>query len=245
MDIILYEPENPGNIGAVARVMGNFGFSNLVIVNPQCDWKGKEAMDRAKHARHILEKAIVAGPERLDAYGCLIGTTSVLGTDYNISRSPLVPSDLPRAIMHHEAKDVGLLFGPEGEGLRNTELEHCDILITIPTAATYASMNLSHAVAVVLYEIKKIELETPIRQRFPIMNTVTRRILDTTVNDLVDAMYFRKQSMASTQKRVWKRVIGQATLTAREGAAIIGFFKYWLHEATLKRKSVEEKKKGK
>jgi TrmH family RNA methyltransferase len=48
---------------------------------------------------------------------------------------------------------VGLVFGPEDSGLTNEDLELCDLLVTIPTAEAHASLNLSHAVAVVCYEL--------------------------------------------------------------------------------------------
>ena len=33
MKIILVEPQHPGNVGAVARVMANFGIDDLALVN--------------------------------------------------------------------------------------------------------------------------------------------------------------------------------------------------------------------
>ena len=55
MDIILQESKNAGNIGAIARAMKNFEFSNLILLNPQCNHLSKEAIDRATHAKEILE----------------------------------------------------------------------------------------------------------------------------------------------------------------------------------------------
>ena len=50
IDIILLEPEHEGNIGAVCRVMSNFDFKNLIIINPQCNLKGDQLIRRAKHS---------------------------------------------------------------------------------------------------------------------------------------------------------------------------------------------------
>jgi tRNA/rRNA methyltransferase len=54
ISIVLVEPENSGNVGAIARVMKNFGFTDLFIVNPKCDIKNDEAIHRAKYAKELL-----------------------------------------------------------------------------------------------------------------------------------------------------------------------------------------------
>ena len=55
ISIILVEPKIQGNIGAIARVMKNFGYTKLILVNPKCKI-GKEARNRAKNAQEILDK---------------------------------------------------------------------------------------------------------------------------------------------------------------------------------------------
>ena len=153
MDIILLEPETAGNVGAVARVMKNFGFQNLVLANPKCDYKSQEARDRAKHANDILKQTKIIKKNELRKYYTLIGTTAQLGTDYNIPRSPLTPEQLSKII--HDKKNVGVLFGREGSGLSNKEIELCDFVVTIPTSKKYPTMNLSHSVAVICYELSR------------------------------------------------------------------------------------------
>ena len=52
--IVLVEPQHPGNIGAVARIMANFGIDDLALVNG-CEITG-EGFARSKSGRPILEK---------------------------------------------------------------------------------------------------------------------------------------------------------------------------------------------
>ena len=90
--VILLEPVTAGNVGAVARSMANFGFTKLVLINPHCDHLGMEARNRAKHAQKVLDEAEVVDFFVVDDYDYLVATTAKLGTDYNISRSPMRPA---------------------------------------------------------------------------------------------------------------------------------------------------------
>ncbi|NJM97843.1 MAG: RNA methyltransferase [Phormidesmis sp. RL_2_1] len=68
--IVLVAPAGPLNVGSVARVMKNFGLSQLVLVAPQCDPQGEEAMQMAVHAKDLLHQAqqVQTIPEAL--FGC-------------------------------------------------------------------------------------------------------------------------------------------------------------------------------
>jgi len=98
LTLVLVETSNPGNLGAVARVMANFNLSKLVLVNPKCSPKDIDALVRSKHAYQILKKAKIV--KNLDDVRAdyLIATTAQLGTDYNIPRSPLSPELLTEKI---------------------------------------------------------------------------------------------------------------------------------------------------
>ena len=101
MDIIAQRWKTPGNIGALARAMKNFEFEQMVLLNPDCDHLCKEAMDRSTQAKQILHNAQVV--ERLE-YDILIGTTSALGSSYNVIRNPITAEQL--AQMELKGKEV-------------------------------------------------------------------------------------------------------------------------------------------
>src|SRR3989338_7908791 len=88
MEIILMEPRRQENLGAVARAMKNFDFENLVLISPKCRI-GVKARKVAKHANDILDKAKIKKSSYLKNYDYLIGTTAILGTDYNIPRNTI------------------------------------------------------------------------------------------------------------------------------------------------------------
>ncbi len=222
MDVILLEPQSAGNIGAIARVMSNFGFENLVLINPQCDHLCEEAQGRAKHARNVLKKAKIIQIDALKKYHTVIGTTSQLGTDYNIPRSPLSPMQLAE-IIPQSKKDIGILFGREGIGLKNNEIELCDFVVTIPTSKKYPTMNLSHSVAVICYELFKAQENITSHIRFA--SDVDKKQIMKMVDAQISKMKFSTPAKKETQEKIWKRIVAKSFLTKREAFALMGFFR--------------------
>ncbi len=150
--IILVEPAGPLNIGSIARVMKNFALHKLVLVNPQCDYLGEEAMRMAVHAKDVLETAVSVAtlPEALK--GCLRAiATTARDRDLN---SPLQnPREVLPWLLEPSAQPAALIFGREDRGLSNEELNYAQKFMRIPTDAGYASLNLASAVAISCYEL--------------------------------------------------------------------------------------------
>ena len=88
IEIILVEPRKQENVGSVARVMKNFGFDKLILVNPKCKI-GVKANKVVKHAKDVLKNTKIKDFSYLKRPDYLVGTTSKLGTDYNIPRNPI------------------------------------------------------------------------------------------------------------------------------------------------------------
>jgi len=147
--IVLVEPQVPGNLGFVARLVENFGVGDWVRVGG-VDWRGSEAERTGSMAKGALERLRVAGSFEEAVEGCthLVGFTARAGR--HRQPAPLMALGALRAEWGPGAR-VGLVFGREDRGLETEEAEACAALLTIPTAG-FSSLNLSHAVAVALYE---------------------------------------------------------------------------------------------
>ncbi|MBI5797688.1 TrmJ/YjtD family RNA methyltransferase [Candidatus Woesearchaeota archaeon] len=219
MDIIAQEFKTPGNIGAIARAMKNFGFTQLILLNPKCDHLCKEARDRASHAEDILRDAKVVSELKYDT---LIGTTAILGTDYNLRRNPIFPETLGK--MQIKGK-VGLIIGRENDGMHNEELEACDILVTIPVTKKYPTMNASHAAAVIMYEVFKHSKEEKIGEKIKGATKEDKERLEKLFEEKMNILPFNTEQKKQTQRLVWKKLIGKSQLTKRELMAIYGFMK--------------------
>ena len=148
--VVFIEPESSGNIGALARVMKNFGLKDLVLVNPQCTID-REAKTRAKHAFDVIEKArTVKEFGKIGDFDLVIGTTGKIVKSYDEVRHSITPRELAKQMKNGR---IALVFGREGIGLKNDELAKCDIVVHIATDHRYPVMNVSHAAAIVLYEL--------------------------------------------------------------------------------------------
>lgn len=219
MDIIAQEWKTPGNIGALARVMSNFDFKDLVLLNPKCDHLSEEAINRSKHAKNTLLNAKIV--DKLE-YDTLIGTTSEIGLNYNLRRNTISPEQL--AIMDLKGK-VGLIIGREGDGMNNEEVEACDILVTIPTSINYPTLNVSHAATVIMYELFKQSSKKNITDETEYATREEKDKLMELINEKMKVLEFQDEFKEQTQLIVWKKLIGKSNLTKREAMVLFGFLK--------------------
>jgi len=223
ISVVLVEPENAGNIGAIARVMKNFDFSDLVLVNPKCDIRSSECIARAKHAKDVLDNASVV--KKIPKYDYVIATTSQLGTDYNIPRSPINPEQLAEKIAKVKDKKIAILFGREGEGLSNKEILSSDFVVTIQTSRKYPTMNLSHSIAVILYEIHKNIGSSKVGEHIKPVGEAEKKQMNKMFNQAIGKLGFLTEDNKETQRRVWKRIIAKSFMTNREAYAVMGFLR--------------------
>lgn len=166
MIFVLHRPSSAENIGAVARVLANFGLSRLRVVAPP-SWEGpprtgrgqnaredvfRRARRTARRARGLLENAEVFS----DLGAALAGTVWACGTTSRDveGRPRLVPRALgPEVARRSAGGPVAIVLGEERRGLSDAELTACAAVCTIPTDAGYDSMNLAQAAAVLAYEV--------------------------------------------------------------------------------------------
>ena len=227
ISIVLVEPETPGNIGSIARVMKNFGLERLVLVNPKCSHLDGEAIGRAMHSVNILKKIVVVGDfaSIRKNFGTLVATTAALGTSTNVARLPLLPEQLAAKYSELRKGKTALVFGREGTGLTNAELLKCDFVVTIATSTKYRTLNISHAVAIILYELSKKSRMKKIVTGFAPATSREKEVIMKIIDDMLGKMAFHFDSQRLTQKKIWRRLIGKAMLSRREAFAVIGFLK--------------------
>lgn len=218
VSVVLVEPLYSGNVGSVARVMKNFGFAELVLVRP-CRL-GPEAGMYAVHAKGVLRSA-----RRFRSFGAMraefdfLVAFSAVSTpgDEHFLRIPVPVSELKRKLSSLKGR-VGLVFGREDIGLLNCELEDCDLLVRIPTSAEYESLNLSHAVAVALYEASKI---APGRIRLATRKENMR--IDGAVDGIIAGIPgLQKKQVVSLMLR---RILSRSVLSGREAHTLLGLLK--------------------
>ena len=209
--VVLVEPLYQGNVGSVTRVMKNFGFSDLVLVNP-CKLEG-EARAMSSHARDILENARITTSltEAVEGANIVIGTTGSTGS--KIDEHTRMPYYVPRELkekFNGMSGTIAILFGREDQGFNNDEMKACDMILTIPTSEIYPIMNLSHAVGVVLYELSDIEAGD-----IPLAEGLDLGLLHEHLEELMENIEYPAHKKDKTMLML-KRIFGRAQLIPRE-----------------------------
>lgn len=221
--VVLVEPMYQGNVGSVARAMKNFGYSDLVLVNP-CELEG-QARAMSSHARDVLEGARITSTieEAVKGADLLIGTTGVssLKTGEHI-RLPLYTVKEAKEKLNGYSGTIAVLFGREDNGFSNDELKGFDMLITVPTSEIYPIMNLSHAVAIVLYELSALSgLEggnNPLAEGFDL------QLLYEHLDELLEEIDYPAHKKDKTSLML-RRIFGRAGLTPREVQTLRGIIR--------------------
>ncbi|MBN1502378.1 RNA methyltransferase [Candidatus Woesearchaeota archaeon] len=227
INVILVMSENSANIGSIARVMANFDLNTLILIAPKADHLSEEARSLAKHAQHILDNAEVHGYDYFrkikKRFDYVIGTTSVLGTDYNLRRLPLTPEQAVQKIDFN--KKIALVFGRDGSGLRNEELELCDFIVTIPASKKYPCLNISHSASIILYEVYKKRGASKVNEHIALASRREREIIMKKLNNILDKIDFATPEKKETQRLAWKNLFEKSVLTKREAFAVIGLLR--------------------
>ena len=224
--IVLVEPQGPLNVGSVCRAMMNFGISRLRLVNPCDSYRSLDARRMALAAESILNAAQIFSSlqEALADCHLTFGTTRRFG---KYRQACLLPEQSAgKAVSQPPDRRVAYVFGREDRGLHTSELDLCQFFVTIPTDEAYPSMNLSHSVALLLYEIRKAALscepapeEEWVAARTEDMENMFQHMRQT----LLEVEYLDHQNPDHIL-RAFRRLFGRTALTEREVRILQGLW---------------------
>jgi len=220
--VILQEPKHEGNVGAVARCMKNFGFDKLYLVN-SCKL-GDECFKRSKHAKNIIlnAKKFDTLDEALKQIDFIVGTSGIVNlNDKHHIRNPITPRQFVEYAKRLES-EVGLLFGREDYGLYSEELLHCDLLVNIPASKKYPILNLSHSVAVILYELASADLNLKIKGHRKSSKFEREKLYEQFNNFLAEVDY--PHHKREHTQILFRRLMGRATPSKWEFHTLMGVF---------------------
>lgn len=226
--IILVEPQLAQNIGAVARVMLNFGLTNLRLVNPRDGWPNQAAIAPAAGADKVLEN-IQVFPTTSAAIGDLNRVFATSARVHDIIKyiySPHIALEYLAETAQHRQK-VGVLFGGERCGLQNGDISLCEALIKIPTNPEFSSLNLAHGVALIAYEWS-LHINTSPTQVFRtgVTSLATREDLGNFFAHLEEELdrsgFLRHKKKRPTMVRNIRNIFQRANLTEQEVRSLRG-----------------------
>lgn len=225
--LVLVEPQGGHNIGSICRVMMNFGFQELRLVNPRVDHLGKEARDMAVTAKKtVLRSArkFKTLEEAIADCHLVIGSTRRLGKYRSEFIGPEQIGQTCGALgPHHKA---ALVFGREDHGLSTDELSLCDTFIAIDTSPELPSLNLAQAVAICLYELSRhTSWQTPLPPAGPEPATAEskEKMLQHMRQTLLAAGYLDPLNPDHIL-RTYRRIFSRAGLDEREVRILHGLW---------------------
>ena len=152
---ILVKPQLGENIGACARSLKNFGFSKLHVVSPKQSWPNNKAKATSVGAYDIIKKAKIF-ENTLDAVSKFDVVVSLSARKRDINKKHISIDQFTKIISSNNKIKYGLMFGPEASGLSNEDLSFSNYILQIPTSKKFKSLNLSHSLTIICYEIFKL-----------------------------------------------------------------------------------------
>ena len=150
LNVVLHQVRSPENLGAVARLMANFGLERLYLSDPMT-YAIRDAERVAVKGSRVLETLRIE-PTLEAALADSVFVVGTTGRSLLKNRRTLTPEEaVQRLATEAERGRVTLLFGGEQRGLSDEELERCNEILVIPTSDEQPSMNLAQSAAVLLY----------------------------------------------------------------------------------------------
>ena len=153
---ILVKPQIGENIGACARSLKNFGFSELHIVSPKQSWPNNKAKATSVGAYDIIRKAKIYN-NTFDAISDFNIVISLSARKRDINKKHISINQFLEMIKLKTNIRFGLMFGPEASGLSNDDLYLSNFVLKIPTSKKFKSLNLSHSLTIICYELFKLK----------------------------------------------------------------------------------------
>jgi tRNA/rRNA methyltransferase len=229
LTVVLHQVRSPDNLGAVARLMANFGVRDLVLSDPATlDFYAAQKM--AVRGQRALEELRLCRTLDEALQGCVYacGTTS---RETARRRTVLTPEEaIERLAEHAERGPVALVFGGEKRGLSDEELARCPDVLAIATTDEQPSMNLAQAAAVMLYLASRTEAKraaAPNAEATPNTDAAPmklQQLLETRMKEaLLAAGFLNPQAPDHVLGELW-RTLSRSSLTLREAELWLGAF---------------------
>ncbi|WP_395645396.1 RNA methyltransferase [Terricaulis sp.] len=230
--VVLVRPQMGENIGAVARVLLNFGLKSLRLVAPRDAWPNPKALAVAVGADRVLEAAKVdwrVEDAIADATLVLAATARPRGLEKPVWGPREAAANICAAMAQGERPVV--MFGPEAAGLETEEVARADAILTLPVNPGFASLNLANAVAVFAFAMAEARQQHDVPSWFrdeespPATQEVLENLFLHLEEELEHGRFFHPPDKAPLVKRNLRSIFLRARLTDQEVRSLRGVIK--------------------
>ena len=177
LKVVLVEPSGPLNVGSIARLCANFEVNELRIVSPRCNILSLESKKMALKGQGYLDNCKIFNNIESAIFDCdlVLATCGRIDLskekDFNFES----PENISEWISSFDQiNNLAILFGREDRGLSNSELLFAHKIFNIKTSLNYSSLNLSHAVSIILYELNKCS-DKKVKRDLKVFNLATSK----------------------------------------------------------------------
>ena len=223
LKLVIVSPKYQNNLGYIARVASNFGINKLHVVAPRAKMKGKDAIMYSKHAHSLIEEASIYKrlEDAIDDCGIVIGTSGIWEKARSGFRGVCLPDELEHRLQKSAMKNtkVALVIGRDDTGLSKEEMELCNLLVYIPTNPKYPVLNVSHALAILLFYLTRKEIGK--NYKIDSSEKPEKKEILTLYKMLEVLMKDKKIREKETVKRIFVRLVSIAQPTKKEIHALI------------------------
>lgn len=229
--IILVSPQLGENIGAVARSMANFGFSDLRIVNPRDGWPNEKARATAAHAISIIDEAMLCSDLSEALQGCeIVYACSARMRNIN-KKNIFLRQHVEEQKKRYDGKKIAIMFGSERCGLLNDEVVFAHEIINIPASDHYPVLNLSHAASFVMYEYFLTFSDSqkkffPIHRHKVAEQAEVKSMIDRLDQDLDKTNFYKDEDRRVKMVENIHNIFVRTKLSRQEVRTLSGIFKY-------------------
>ena len=217
---ILVDPQLPENIGMSARIMRNFGFCRLRLVNPREEWPNSKALASSADALKIMDEVIVFASleDAVADLSYIIATTARDRHQREVTSDINSLSSLP--------DKTGIIFGAERRGLTNQQIAIANTCLKIPVDESFPSMNLAQAVAVSAFAIASIHnsKKQPTNHEQLADKASINALFSNIVSKLEQKLYFSDQTKVSKTLKI-QHVLNNANLSSSDVRLLQGIIK--------------------
>ncbi len=226
--IVLVEPLGSINLGSIARLCSNFGIKDLRLVSPKCDPFDIETKKMALKGMKIIEDATYYST-LLDAVEDCVRVIATCGRIDHGDIPLCSPKNALNWLIESSSNyPVAIVFGREDRGLSNEELLLAQKVISVSTPSNYPSLNLSHAVAIILYELTRSSENYKDNKGDKSYNLSTPKELNNFLDDAKDFLLrigFLYQHTSSSRMAKIKSLLQRAEVRAEEVSLIRGILR--------------------
>lgn len=225
--VVVVGVEGEVNLGFIVRLSRNFAVDELALVKPSINPWSEEVRRFAANGVVFMDSGKVKVYESLEEAlkdaAISACTSAVVDIDSgDMLRKAINLEEFVNIAKNYDS--IAIVFGRESTGLTRDEIAECDMLVHIEASPEYPVLNLSHAVAIVLYRMYKELGKHSVFDQIEKIDEEQVRLIDRYVDELVN-LVARDEWHRQAFSIMFRRFVRRATLSKQEAGLLITFIR--------------------